>query len=178
MSIDNRTFNNPDQLTRALNSLIMTDAEKLQLNKKLANRTRQYFREQIRAQRDIDGKPYQGRKKRKITLDSKTKQAKNNKNMLTGFGRALKTEVNTESFAVGIAGVAGNMARDHNEGRGVSFTTRVNGFYNAKTNHWEGGTGVKNNYKMTKRTFIGWTPALEKELLAMVAQNVVNGAKD
>ncbi|WP_446751344.1 phage virion morphogenesis protein [Vibrio sp. S17_S38] len=176
--MDNRTFNNPDQLTRALHSLIMTDAEKLQLNKKLANRTRQYFREQIRAQRDIDDKPYQGRKKRKITLDSKTKQAKNNKNMLTGFSRSLKTEINNQSFAVGIAGVAGNMAREHNEGLGISFTTRVNGFYNAKTNRWESGTSVENNYKMTKRTFIGWTPRLEKELLAMVAENVVNGAKD
>ncbi|WP_027696696.1 phage virion morphogenesis protein [Vibrio litoralis] len=168
---------NPDQLTRALNALALTDDERFDLNRKLANRTRQYFREQIRKQRDVDDKPYQSRKKRKITLDSKTKRAKDNKNMLTGFSRALTTRVDKQSFEVGISGVAGNMAREHNEGLGISFTTRVNGFYNSKTHRWEGGTGVKGNYKMTKRTFIGWTPKIERELLAMIAENFVNGAK-
>lgn len=169
---------NPDQLTRALNALALTDDERFDLNRKLANRTRQYFREQIRKQRDVDDKAYQARKKQKITLDSKTQTAKNNKNMLMGFSRSLKTRVDKQSFEVGLAGMTGRMARDHNEGKEVSFATRVNGFYNSKTDRWEGGTKAENTYKMTKRTFIGWTPKIERELLAMIAENFVNSAKN
>ena len=167
----------PEQLTHAINSLILTEPERFDLNKRLANRSRQYFREQIRKQRDIDGSSYQKRARRKITLDSKTHKAKDNKNMLLGFGRALKTQVNGKGFEVGLTGVTGNMARVHNEGQGVSFTTRVNGYYNSKVGQWQGGTKVKDNYRMTKRTFIGWTPALERELLAMVANNFLSGVE-
>lgn len=168
---------NPEQLTRTIDSLILTGAESFDLNRRLANRSRQYFRQQIRQQRDIDGNAYHARARRKITLDSKTKKAKDNKNMLLGFGRALKTEVSESDFQVGLAGVTGNMARVHNEGQGVSFTTRVNGHYNSRTSRWEGGTKVKANYQMTKRTFIGWTPTLERELLAMVAEQFITGVE-
>lgn len=164
----------PEQLTIALNSLILAPAKKTDLNKRLANRSRQYFRAQIKSQRDIDGNSYPARKRRKITLDSKTQKAKNNKNMLMGFGRSLKTQISEDSFEVGLSGPTANMAKDHNDGRGVSFTTHVKGFYNSKTSQWEGGTKVQRSYKMTKRTFIGWTPALERELLAMVADNFLN----
>lgn len=167
----------PEHLTHVINGLILTAPEKFDLNKRLANRSRQFFREQIRKQRDIDGNSYQKRGRRKITLDSKTRKAKENKNMLLGFGRALKTKVDEQSFEVGIAGVAGNMARVHNEGEGASFTTRVNGYYNSRTSRWEGGVKVKQNYRMPKRTFIGWTPALERELLAMVSEHFLTGVE-
>ncbi|AAW86504.1 hypothetical protein VF_2009 [Aliivibrio fischeri ES114] len=161
----------PEQLSHAINNLLLTDAEAFELNRRLANRSRQFFRQQIRQQRDIDGKAYKKRARRKITLDSKSKKAKDNKNMLLGFGRALRTRVSKDDFEVGLAGVVGNMARVHNEGKSVSFTTRVNGFYNSNTSRWEGGTAVKRNYKMPKRTIIGWTPSFERELLAMVAEH-------
>ena len=164
----------PEQLTQIIDGLILTSSERLDLNKRLANRSRQYFREQIRKQSDIDGKRYTARKRPKITLDSKTQKAKNNKNMLMGFSRALKTTVTDKSFEVGLAGLVGKIARVHNAGQSVSFTTHVNGFFNSKTSQWEGGTLTKKNYTMTKRTFIGWTPALERELLAMVADNFMS----
>ncbi|MFA0676969.1 virion morphogenesis protein, partial [Vibrio sp. 10N.222.51.A6] len=43
--------------------------------------------------------------------------------------------------------------------------------YNSKTGQWTGGVRTKRNYQMPKRTFIGWTPALERELLAMAAEH-------
>ena len=161
----------PEHLTRAINDLILTCAEKFDLNRQLANRSRQFFR----AQRDIDGNAYQARTRRKISTHATngervtTGNTLNNKNMLTGFGRALKTRVDENGFEVGLAGLAGKLAQVHNDGQNVSFTTHVNGYYNTRTGRWEGGTRVKNNYTMPKRTFIGWTPALERELLAMVA---------
>lgn len=179
-------MSNPEQLTSAINSLIMSDDKKFELNRLLANRTRQYFRAQIRQQRDIDGNPYQSRTRRKISTIYRnggnekafnTQNNKNNKNMLMGISRALKTEVTKDNFEVGVAGVLGKIGRVHNEGREMSFTTRMNGYYNSKTNQWEGGTKVKGNYRMPKRTFIGWTPALERELLAMVADYFLQEAK-
>ncbi len=176
-------MSNPEQLTSAINSLIMSDDNKFKLNRLLANRTRQYFRAQIRQQRDIDGNPYQSRTRRKISTKvksgakEKVHNTQNNKNMLMGISRALKTEVTKDNFEVGVAGVLGNIGRVHNEGREMSFTTRMKGFYNSKTNQWEGGTKVKGNYRMPKRTFIGWTPALERELLAMLADYFLQEAK-
>ena len=167
-------LNTPEQLTLILENLILTSSERLNLNKRMANHSRQYFRGQIRTQSDIDGKRYTARKRQKITLDSKTQKAKNNKNMLMGFSRALKTTVTDKSFEVGLAGLVGKIARVHNEGQGVSFSTHVNGFFNSKTSQWEGGTLTKHNYTMTKRTFIGWTPALERELLAMVGKSLTS----
>ncbi|OCH43712.1 phage virion morphogenesis protein [Aliivibrio fischeri] len=166
---------NPEQLTAAINSLVMSDDKKIELNRLLANKTRQYFRGQIRKQRDIDGNPYQSRTRRKISTQYKAgdkeeiKLTQNNRNMLMGLSRALKTSVSKEDFEVGVTGVLGRIGRQHNEGQTLSFTTRMRGFYNSKTNQWEGGTKVKGNYQMPKRTFIGWTPTLERELLAMVA---------
>lgn len=175
---------NPDQLTAAINNLAITGPEKLDLNRRMANRARQYFREQVRKQRDIDGNPYQSRTRRKISTIYRDGQEKNalntqsNKNMLTGLSRALKTSVNETSFEVGVTGVLGNIGKTHNEGLQMSFTTRMKGFYNSKTNQWEGGTKVKGNYRLPKRTFIGWTPALERELLAMLAEHFLKGAEN
>lgn len=177
-------LNSPEHLTHAINDLILTGPDKFDLNRRLANRTRQTFRAQIRAQRDIDDNPYQKRTRRKISTVYKTgswetaKNTENNKNMLAGFGRALKTRVDENSFEVGLAGLVGKMARLHNEGQNVSFTTRVNGYYNTRTSRWEGGTKVKDNYRMPKRTFIGWTPALERDLLAMVAEQFLPGVEN
>ncbi len=176
-------LSNPEQLTALIDSLIMTAPEKFDLNRRLANRTRQYFREQIRKQRDIDGNPYQGRTRRKIEVFSrsgqpeKAKLTQNNKNMLMGLSRSLKTSVTDESFEVGVMGVLGGIGRAHNEGRGMTFTTRMKGFYNSKTNRWEGGVKVKSNYQMPKRTFIGWTPTLERELLAMVNTDLLKNVE-
>ena len=91
--------------------------------------------------------------------------------MLLGFGQALRTHVTEDSFEVGLKGVAARIGQEHNQGAQVSFTTRVNGHYNSKTGQWAGGVKTKRNYQMPKRTFIGWTPALERELLAMAAEH-------
>jgi|GEM_PF-1866962 len=187
------TLQTPEQLTQIVESLVMTAAEKFELNKRMANRARQFFRQQVRNQRDIDNNPYQSRTARKATVFSRGIRGKhgakhdrqlvalntvNNKSMLFGFSRALRTQVSEESFAVGLKGVAGNIGREHNEGSQISFSTRVNGFYNAnykkdgkRVGRWEGGHLTKRNYQMPKRTFIGWTPALERELMAMAAEH-------
>ncbi|MEZ8745980.1 phage virion morphogenesis protein [Vibrio sp. 10N.286.49.E1] len=181
------TLATPEQLTQVVESLVLTASDKFELNKRMANRARQFFRQQIRAQRDIDNNPYQSRRKRKKTriykdIDGKVYSTAlnttNNKNMLMGFSRSLRTYVSDDSFEVGIKGIAGKVAAEHNEGQSVSFTTRANGFYNSKTSRWEGGTLTKNNYRMTKRTLIGWAPELEQELIAMAAEYFVLQLQD
>ncbi|PMM25588.1 phage virion morphogenesis protein [Vibrio lentus] len=169
----------PEQLTQMVDSLVLQAKERFNLNRRMANRTRQYFRQKIREQRDIYGNQYQPRRKRVTTrkyhdIDGKSfslvRNTINNKNMLLGLSRSLKTYVTDDSFEVGLTGVAAAIGRKHNEGSSVEFTTRVNGFYNSRTGKWEGGVKTKGNYEMPKRTFIGWTPELEKELLAMAAE--------
>ncbi len=179
------TLTTPDQLTQLVDSLVITATERYDLNKRMANHARQFFRAQIRTQRDIDGNPYQPRTNRKVTVITRGKHGKhgekhkrkqlalntiNNKNMLFGFIRALRTQVSDESFAVGVKGVAGRIGRQHNEGSQISFATRVNGYYNPETGRWEGGRLTKRNYEMPKRAFIGWTPELQQELVAMAAE--------
>ena len=164
----------PDQLTQLVDSLVLTASEKLDLNRRMANRARRFFRQQIRAQRDIENNPYQSRVRRKKTVLASGGSAQNtvnNKNMLLGFSKALRTQTNDKGFEVGLTGVAGKIGREHNDGTQMSFTTRVNGFYDSKTGRWQGGVLTKRNYKMPQRTFIGWTPALERELLAMTAEH-------
>lgn len=168
------TLRTPEQLTQVVESLVLTATEKFDLNRRMANRARQFFRGQIRAQRDIDNNPYQSRTRRKkvTTRDGQDgNYTANNKNMLLGFGRAMRTIVTEENFEVGIKGVAGDIGREHNEGSEISFTTRVNGFFNSKVGRWTGGKLTKRNYTMPQRTFIGWTPTLERELLAMAAEH-------
>lgn len=164
----------PEQLTQVVESLMMTASEKFDLNKRMANRARQFFRQQIRAQRDIDNNPYQGRTRRKRTdlkNNGVAEHSINNKNMLLGFSKAIRTQVTEGGFSVGIKGIAGKIGREHNEGSQLSFTTRMNGHYNSKTGQWEGGLLTKRNYEMPQRTFIGWTPELERELMAMAAEH-------
>ena len=161
---------NPEQLTSMLESMALSPTQKFELNRKLANRSRQFFRAQIRQQRDIDNTPYQERTRRtrKQLNDNVILSTKSNKNMLMGLSRSLKTQVDNESFEVGLTGVPAKIGRQHNEGQTMSFTTRLNGFYDSRTNQWMGGVKTKNNYRMPKRTFIGWTPSLERELMAMM----------
>jgi len=179
-------LDSPEQLTQIVESLVLDATAKYNLNKRMANRARQFFRQQIRRQRDIDDNPYQARRSRKATMvtqgvrgkhGEKHKRVKialntvNNKSMMLGFMKAMRTQVSDKGFAVGIQGVAGKIAREHNEGATMSFTTRVNGFYNSKTGRWEGGVQTKRNYEMPQRTLIGWTPELERELMAMAAEH-------
>lgn len=169
-------LDSPEQLTRIVESLVLSAAEKFDLNRRMANRTRQFFRQQIRAQRDIDDNPYKKRRRRKITTlrdGAVTQNTVNNKNMLLGISRGLRTHVTEDGFSVGLTGLLGKIGRTHNDGKTVSFTTRVNGFYNSRTGRWEGGIKVTGNYEMPTRTFIGWTQALEMELLAMAAEQMM-----
>ncbi|MDD9158543.1 phage virion morphogenesis protein [Aliivibrio sp. S4TY2] len=163
-------LSNPEQLTAMLESLALNPEKKFELNRKLANRTRQFFRAQIRQQRDVDNTPYQERTRRtrKALNNNVILSTKKNKNMLMGLSRALKTHVDNDSFEVGLTGIPAKIGREHNEGQTMSFTTRMNGFYNSRTNQWEGGVKTKANYRMPKRTFIGWTPSLERELMTII----------
>ncbi|PJC85298.1 virion morphogenesis protein [Vibrio sp. HA2012] len=168
------TLRTPEQLTHVVESLTLTATEKLGLNRRMANHARQFFRAQIRAQRDIDNNPYQSRTRRKRVELSRGLVAQNtvnNKNMLMGLSKALRTRADDKSFEVGLAGIAGRIGQEHNQGSQLSFTTRVRGFFDSKTGRWEGGLRTKRNYQMPKRTFIGWTPELERELMAMAAEH-------
>ncbi|EDL52620.1 hypothetical protein VSAK1_13776 [Vibrio mediterranei AK1] len=167
----------PEQLTKVVESLVLAASDKFDLNRRMANRARQFFRQKIREQRDIYNTPYQPRKLRKVERKGWNKElvlnTVENKNMLLGLSRSLKTYVTEDEFSVGLKGVAGAIGQKHNEGESIEFTTRVNGFYNSKTGRWEGGVRTKGNYKMPKRTFIGWTPEIERELMAMAAEYFV-----
>lgn len=161
----------PENLLTLLKSIELDDKARFQLNRKLANHTRRAFRGQIRAQRDIDGKSYAPRKRRAVNIDKQGK-AKVNRNMLMGMSRMLQTHVSSDSFSVGLAGLAGKIAKPHNEGKTVTYTRRMNGWFNSKTNQWEGGTKRKAAYTMPKRTMIGWTPELERQLVQIIFKEI------
>ena len=161
----------PEHLIALVNSFELDDKAKFALNKKLANTTRKIFRSQIRAQRDIDGKAYAPPKRRKVSIDKQGK-AKVNKNMLMGLSRMLQTHVSSDSFSVGLSGLAGKIARTHNDGKTVTYTRRMNGWFNSKTNQWEGGTKRKAAYTMPKRTMIGWTPEIERQLAQIIFSEI------
>ncbi|CAH7322958.1 Virion morphogenesis protein [Vibrio chagasii] len=170
------TINKPEQLTQVVDRLVLSATDKFDLNKRMANRARQFFREQIRRQRDIDDNLYQSRTRRTVVntrLRKSVKSTLKNKDMLLGLARALRTYITEDGFEVGLKGVTARIAREHNDGSVVSFTTRVNGFFDSKTGRWAGGKLTKRHYRMPKRTFLGWTRALEQELLAMSAEHFV-----
>ena len=162
----------PEQLVSLLNQVPLTAKEKVALNKELANHTRRYFRSQIRAQRDINNKAYAPRKRRKASFNTNGKVSTST-NMFLGLSRNIKTEVNADSFSVGLAGLEGHIAKVHNQGDSVIYPRRINGWFNAKTNSWEGG---KNSgtaaYKMPKRTLIGWTNKLTRELTQKIVERM------
>ncbi|WP_299141316.1 phage virion morphogenesis protein [uncultured Vibrio sp.] len=166
------TLATPERLTQVVEGLVMSASQKFELNQRMANRARQFFRAQIRAQRAVSGTPYPARSARAMSRARQGGRAFNTVNagnMLTGFSAGLRTQVTDAHFAVGLTGVAGKIGRQHNEGSRLSFTTRVKGYYNSKVGRWEGGVSVKKNYSMPKRAFIEWTPSLERELIAMAA---------
>jgi len=161
----------PEHLITLLKSLDLNDKEKFALNKKLANTTRQQFRAQIRAQKDVDGKPYAPRKRRKTTIDKQGK-AKTKGNMLMGMSRNLKTQVSNDAFSVGLVGLEGHIAEIHNQGKSVVYTRRINGFFNSKTNSWEGGSKRKAAYQMPERKMIGWNKALERKIAQIILNEI------
>ncbi len=161
----------PEHLAGMLQGLQLTPADMKTLNRKLANQTRKYFRGQIRNQTDIDGKKYAPPKRRTATID-KTGKAKVNRNMLSGLSRMLIAQSDENGFSVGLAGLAGKIAKTHNEGETVSFTKRMNGWFDSKTNQWKGGTKQKAAYKMPKRTFIGWNKELELQIANEIMQHM------
>ena len=162
----------PEQLITLLEQVPLKGKEKLKLNAELANHTRRFFRGQISAQRDIDGKAYAPRKRRNSSINKHGKIG-TKKNMLLGMSRALKTEVTAESFSVGLTGLEGHIMKIHNEGKPVVFTRKINGWFNSKTNRWEGGNKhTKSAYKMPKRTAVGWTEKLKRELVQIIFKHM------
>lgn len=161
----------PDDIVGLLQSLTLSDARRKNLHRNLANKTRRFFRDQIKQQRDIHGIPYAPRRRRKpiaIGFGGEKIYKQNldqGRNMLTGFSRAIKTQVDNNGFSVGLQGIPRQIAQTHNEGKKVTFSTRVNGWFNSKNNRWEGGRKAHFSYKMPKRTSIGWTPKLEQEIV-------------
>ena len=93
--------------------------------------------------------------------------------MLLGLSRHLKTAVSDEAFAVGLIGLEGQLAQIHNEGQSVVYTRKINTWFNRKANRWEGGSKqIKSAYKMPKRTMVGWTPKLQRELTQIIFQHI------
>lgn len=164
----------PEELITLLKQVPLEGKEAFNLNKKLANHTRRFFRAQIKAQKDIDGKPYAPRKRRKGVGKNGKVPTKNN--MLMGMSSNLKTNVSEDGFGVGLVGLEGHIAKKHNEGKQVVYTRRINGFFNNKTKMWEGNAkGPKASYKMPKRTMVGWTPVLKREIAAIIFENMNPG---
>ena len=153
----------PEQIQGLLESLTLSDKERYKLNVKLANLTRRFFRKQIAQQRDIYGVKYKRRKKPANTFTNSGKHVKAN-NMFMGLSRMLQTQVSKDSLRVGLTGMSGIIARIHNEGETVSYTRRINGWFNKETNRWEGGIKSKGFYRMPKRTLIGWSDTLEQQI--------------
>lgn len=156
-----KVFQNPEQLTKLLASLKISDREKLDLNRNIANHARRYFRAQIRQQTDIYDQPYAPRKR---TGRSRKR------GMFTGLSRMLKTNISPYGFEVGLTGIFAHIGRIHNEGQAVSIPIKMNGYRNLKTNRFEGGTKSRMAVRMPERTFIGWNKQLEQEVVGIIMQ--------
>lgn len=172
----------PKPLTDMLEGAALSPTQKIALNRMLANHARKFFRGQIRQQRDIDGAPYQPRST-KLRTRSRLAQKEvintnSSRNMLAGLSRSLRTQADAAGFEVGLTGIAAKIGREHNDGATLSFATRVKGFYDTRTNKWGGGRLQKRNYRMAKRTFIGWTPTLERELMSMMRAELLKNVED
>lgn len=161
----------PEQLITLLEQVPLQGKQKFDLNRVLANHTRKFFRGQIKSQRDVDGNAYKPRKKR-VNKANKSGKIPSKRNMLMGMSRNLKTEVSDDEFSVGLAGLEGHIAQIHNEGKSVVYARRINGFFNKKTNLWEGGIEQKATYQMTKRTMVGWTPELQHDLTKIIFEHI------
>lgn len=162
----------PEQLIKLLEQVPLQGKEKLKLNAKLANHTRRFFRTQVRAQRDIDGKAY-APKKRSQNKVNKRGKIPTRTNMLLGMNRNLKTDISNDHFSVGLVGLEGHIMGIHNEGKSVVYTRKINAWFNSKTNSWEGGTkATKSAYKMPKRTMIGWTKELNLEIQELIFEHI------
>ena len=107
-----------------------------------------------------------------LTANQVYQRVTKNNNMFSGLSNDMRTDVSEEGFGVGLAGLTGHIAGIHNQGSTVSFTTRVNGWFNNKTRKWEGGKQVKNYYQMPKRTLIGWNKTLEQEIAHIILQHM------
>lgn len=157
----------PAQLVTLLGQVSLQGKDKFELNRQLANHTRRFFRAQISAQRDINNTPY-APKKRRATVNSRGK-VPNKNNMLMGMSRNLKTHIDEDEFHVGLAGLEGHIAKIHNEGKSVVYMRKINGWFNTKTNLWENGNkDTKSAYLMPKRTIVGWTPELQRQLTQII----------
>lgn len=162
----------PEELVSLIESMQLTPKENLALNKECANHTRRYFRAQIKAQRDINNKAYAPRKRQKNSFNKNGKLSTSN-NMFSGLSKNIKTHVSADSFSVGLAGLEGHIAKTHNNGESVIYPRRINGWFNHKTNSWQGGkkSGTA-SYKMTKREMIGWSEKLKRELMKKIIDGI------
>ncbi len=162
----------PEQLLAILKSIKLDDKAKFELNRTLANYTRTAFRKQIRAQRDINDKSYAPRKRQATRTHKKTGKVATLKNMLMGMASNLKTEVSSDGFGVGLVGLEGHIAEVHNKGKSVVYMCRINGFFNKKTQRWEGGEKRKASYKMPQRQMIGWNKPLERQIAQIILKEM------
>jgi len=162
----------PEQLISLLKQVPLQGKDKLKLHAKLANHTRRFFRAQVRSQRDVDGKAYAPKKRRQNKVN-KNGKIPTRTNMLLGMSRNLKTEISSDHFAVGLVGLEGHIMEIHNEGKSVVYTRKINGWFNSKTNSWEGGSKkTKSSYEMPKRTMVGWTKALNLEIQELIFEHI------
>lgn len=171
-------IDNPEFLKDLLAGLTLTESEKKQLHRELANDTRKYFRKQIREQRDlVNNSRYAPRKRRPQHLELRDRvnfrtRIKQENSMLTGFSKSLMTQADAQGFQVGFTGVVGKVAKLHNEGGNVGYGYRVKGWFNSKKNKWEGGLKRRGVYKMPRRTFIAWTKQLEQQIAHKILQRM------
>lgn len=140
-----------------LENISLNDKDKTQLNRNLANLVRKYFRHQIKAQRNVsDGSRYAPRSRKASKKDKTFGKA-----MFTGLSKSLMTQADKDSFAVGFTGVAGIVARLHNEGAHVEYGYRIKSWFNNQTNRFVGGVKRQGVYKLPQRVMIGWNNELE-----------------
>lgn len=193
----------PDDIAEFLKGINLTDAKRKAMHRDIANLTRKYFRDQVRAQRGVDGKPYAPRKRAKKdwrvvknyektwrttkagkSVRSRTyyyeverftvERSKDARlNMLTGISRSLMAKHDKDGFEVGVTGTVGKVATLHNDGATISFSYRMKSWFNSKTGKFEGGRKMKSAYELPKRPHIGWNT----ELKAMVMQKAYEFTK-
>lgn len=156
----------PEHLIIALKKLTMPAAKRVELNKRLGNMARKYFRQQISNQRDVlTGKEYLPRSTR-ANKWARLKQANKQRarRMFTGISRDLRAYADADGFRVGLEGLMGKIGMAHQEGQAVEFSYRMHGFFNKSTKRWEGGRKQTGYYNMPERPFLGWSDELIHQL--------------
>lgn len=137
-----------NDLQQLIASLALNSVQSKELKMAAGNAMRRVIRANLKAQKDIHGKPFKARKKLAYVQAFSGKISLNTK-MFAAASRSLNQDANANGVYVGYSTVAAKIFAIHNSGGEVAFKKR---------------SGKYVSYSMTKREFLGWSAEMIKQV--------------